>query len=123
VKVRVVFAAVMLLGCGGSTGPTAGILKVNLATPHADDGGLLLTLSGGPIDSIESTGNPLYTSRADADSVKVIITGQLTSGTIAQIHIPDSRQASSYSAIVIQAAARGSYAQRNPDSYSVTLAP
>jgi hypothetical protein len=113
----------MLVGCGGSTEPTAGTLEVNLATPHADDGGLLLTIAGGPIDSIESAGNQLYTSKGEADSLRLIIAGQLTAGTIARIHIPDTRQAASYSAAVVQAAARAPYMQRDPASYSITLVP
>lgn len=122
-RLRVMLAALMLAGCGGSTGPTAGTLEVNLATPHADDGGLLLVIAGGPIDSIESAGKQLYTSKGEADSLRVIIAGQLIAGPIARIHIPDTRQGSNYSAAVVQAAARAPYTQRNPASYSITLVP
>ena len=122
-RLRVMLAALMLVGCGGSTAPTAGTLEVNLATPHADDGGLLLAIAGGPIDSIESAGKQVYTSKGEADSLRVIIAGQLTAGPIARIHIPDARQASSYSATVVQAAARAPYTLRNPASYSITLVP
>jgi hypothetical protein len=122
VNLRAVLAALLLVGCGGDTGPTAGSLKLNLTSPHGDDGGLLLTLGGGPIDSIESTGNQVYMSGSE-DSLRVIIAGPLVSGTIARIHIPDTRLASNYSAVVLQAAARGSYTQRNAAAYSISLVP
>lgn len=117
-------AAVLLLaGCGGDTGPTAGALKVSLVTPYTDDGGIFLTISGGPIDSVEGLANRLYTYRVDANSLRVIIAGELAAGTIALIRVPDTREASRYSAVVSQAAARPPYTQRDPALYTVTLAP
>ena len=113
----------LLAGCGGSTGPTAGVLKVNLVTPYADDGGILLTISGGPIDSVEALANRLYTYRVDANSLRVIIAGELAPGTVALIRVPDTREASQYSAVVSQAAARLPYTQRDPALYSVALVP
>jgi hypothetical protein len=121
---RAAMAAVLLLaGCGGSTGPTAGALKVNLVTPYADDGGILLTISGGPIDSVECLANRLYTYRVDANSLRVIIAGEIRAGTVALIRVPDTREASQYSAVVSQAAARPPYGQRDPALYTVTLVP
>jgi len=122
-RLAAVAAVVLLAGCGGSTGPTAGTLKVNLATPHTDDGGMLLTITGGPIDSIEALGNQVYTFRADANSLRIIIAGELAAGTVARIHVPDTQQASQYSAAVGQVAARADFAQRDPALYSVTLVP
>jgi hypothetical protein len=55
--------------------------------------------------------------------VKFIVTGGLGSGVVARIHIPDSRQASRYTALVRQVAARMSYAVRDPAGYSITLLP
>lgn len=121
---RAAMAGVLLLaGCGGSTGPTAGVLKVNLATPHTDDGGLLLTIAGGPIDSVESFGNRLYSYRVDANTLRIIIAGELGAGSVALIRIPDTREAARYSAVVSQAAARPPYTQRDPALYAVTLVP
>jgi hypothetical protein len=116
-------AVLVLAGCGGGTEPTAGALKVNLVTPYADDGGILLTISGGPIDSVEGLGNRLYTYRVDANSLRVIIAGELAPGTVALIRVPDTREASQYSAVVSQAAARLPYTQRDPALYSVALVP
>lgn len=118
-----VAAVLLLTACGGSTGPTAGALKVNLLSPYTDDGGVLLTISGGPIDSVEGLAARLYTYRVDANSLRIIIAGELGTGAVALIRIPDTREASRYSAVVSQAAARPPYTQRDPALYTVTLVP
>jgi hypothetical protein len=84
---------------------------------------MLLTITGGPIDSIEAPGNQVYTFRADANSLRVIIAGELGAGTVARVHVPDTRQASRYSVAVGQVSARGYFAQRDPSLYSVILVP
>ena len=112
----------LLGGCSNNIGPVAGALNVNISSPQHDDGALLLTVSGGPVDSVESVGYRIYSIRA-ADSVKFIVTGSLGSGPVARIHIPDGRQASRYSAKISQIAARVSYATRDPGTYSITLQP
>lgn len=113
----------VLVGCSGGTGPAAGTLTVTLSSPHADDGGLLLTISGGPVDSIEAPGHAVYSARPDANTLRLILSGQLASGAIARLHIPDTRQASSYRAELSQVAARSSYVQRDPGPYTVSLLP
>src|SRR5688572_5360097 len=103
----------LLAGCSNSTGPTAGILNVTVTSPHEDDGGIMLSVYGGPVDSVEAVGYAIHPVLA-ADSVKMIVTGNLSSGVIARVHIPDSRQASGYTAQIQQVAARQTYAQRDP---------
>ena len=115
-------AAFLLSGCSNNTGPIAGVLNVNVSSPQPDDGALMLDVYGGPVDSVESVGFPIYSIRT-SDSVKFIVTGALGSGAVARIHIPDSRQASRYAAKVTQVAARTSYAVRDPSGYSITLLP
>lgn len=117
----------MVLGlsvaCSNNAEPTAGILHVNLLSPNTDDGAVLLTVFGGPVDSVESVGYPVYSARGGADTVKLIVTGTLPSGAIARIHIPDSRQASRYAGRVLQVAARSTYSQREPAPYGISLLP
>jgi hypothetical protein len=84
---------------------------------------VLLTISGGPVDSVERVGFAVYTARAGAESLRLIVTGNLGSGPIARIHVPDSRQVSRYSARIGQVAARVTYAQRDPASYNASLLP
>jgi hypothetical protein len=113
-----------LAACSHDTsGPTAGTLTVNLASPNSDDGAVLFTVSGGPIDSVASPGHQLYSSRLDSSTLRLIVTGDLGPGTIATMYVADMRLASSYSATVNQVAARESYAQRDAATYLLTLSP
>jgi hypothetical protein len=113
-----------LVGCShDNIGPTAGTLNVTLTSPNTDDGAVLFTISGGPVDSLTAPGQQVYTSRLDSNTLRVILIGQLEAGTVAQMYLPDVRLASNYSATVNQAAARTSYAQRNPAAYSVNFHP
>jgi hypothetical protein len=117
-----VLLAAFLVACSDDTNsPTAGTMNLNLATPNSDDGGLLFTVTGGPVDSVVATSGRVYSAKVDPNSFRVIIAGNLTAGTIARIYLPDLRRATEYSATVSQAAARGSYVQREPAGYTLTL--
>ena len=113
----------ILASCTEPAGPTEGTLLVTLAAPDNDDVAVLFTLSGGPVDSVESVGHLIYSARIDGNTVRVIVTGTLASGPLARIHIPDQRQMSGYLAIVNQVAAHTTYQQRDPSGYSLTVAP
>jgi hypothetical protein len=114
----------VLGGCSHEPeGATAGTLSVSLATPNSDDGAVLFTLSGGPVDSVEAVEYSIYSARIDPNTLRIIVTGNLVSGTIARIRIADDREASRYSVTINQVATRSSYAQRDPGSYSLSLAP
>ncbi|HYF40440.1 MAG TPA: hypothetical protein VD930_12175 [Gemmatimonadales bacterium] len=102
--------------------PVAAVLEVNFATSATDDGAVLFTVSGGPVDSVEAPGYRLYTAQTGPTSMRVVVAGDLRAGTIARIHIADSRKLSQYSATIDQVAARGSYLQRDPVSYSLMVA-
>ena len=103
--------------------PTPGSLNIALATPNSDDGAVLLTITGGPVDSVESAGFPVYSARVDPNTLRIIVIGSLAPGTIARIRIADDRQSSRYSAAVNQVAIRTTHAQRDPAGYSLTLEP
>ena len=109
-------------GCSNSTGPVAGTLDVSLSSPQQDDGAVLLSITGGPVDSVESR-YTVYSASVSADTLKLILIGSLVSGSIARIHISDSRQALRYIARIGQVAARGTYGQRDPTRYAVRLQP
>jgi hypothetical protein len=116
-----------LLSLGGcsseSPGPSAATLQVGLASPAQDDGAVLFTISGGPVDSIEAPDYQVYSNRIDANTLRVIVTGSLQPGVIARIHVPDQSRIADYSGVVDQVAARSSYALRDPAGYGLTLIP
>jgi hypothetical protein len=110
-------------GCSSeSAGPVGATLEVSFATGASDDGAVLFTVSGGPVDSVESPGYRIYTSKTNGGMTRVVVTGELRAGVIARIHIADGRRLGQYSATIDQVAARGSYAQRDPVSYSLIVA-
>ena len=105
-----------------SAGPVAATFEVSFATSATDDGAVLFTVSGGPVDSVEAAGYRLYTARTGPTSTRVVVAGDLRAGVIARIHIADGRKLGQYSATINQVAARGSsYAQRDPVSYSLMV--
>jgi hypothetical protein len=112
-----------LYGCSDGSGPTAGVLVLSLQSPDADNGAVLLTLAGGPVDSVEAPGLAVYNSRSDVNTLRVILTGPLPQGPIARVHIPDTRVESGYTVSVQQIAALGGYTQRDPAAVSVSLSP
>jgi hypothetical protein len=122
--ILILVAGASLNGCSGPPlASESGSLEVTLSSPFPDDGALLFTVTGGRVDSVESLGYTVYSSRPEPNTLEVIVTGQLSSGTIARLYIANERLAPAYSARVIQAAARVSYSQRDPAAYGLTLAP
>ena len=120
-----VLAVALALACACSSetaAPVAATLEVNFATSATDDGAVLFTVSGGPVDSVEAPGYRLYTTQTSPTTMRVVVAGDLRGGTIARIHIADGRRLSQYAATIDQVAARGSYAQRDPVSYSLMVA-
>ena len=100
--------------------PASAMLEVRLATPARDDGAVLFTIAGGPVDSVDALGHALYTARIDQNTIRVVVAGDLEAGAIAWIHIADDRHISQYSITLNQVAARG-YAQREVASYGLSL--
>ncbi len=98
-----------------------GVLHVRLSTPNMDDGGVLFTVSGGAIDSVQERAFPLYSLRLSQDRWRLLVVGELATGIVADIWVPDVTRVDAYSATVEQVAARATYAQRTLDGYSVRV--
>jgi hypothetical protein len=117
-------AALLLTTCGdstGSDGPRDGWLSLQLTTPNTDDGGLLITVSGAPIDSVRTTHPHLLTRRQSESSMRVVISGNISSGVIGQILVPDARQSARYTVTIQEVAARSTYLQRGLTGYSISV--
>ncbi len=93
---------------------------MQLSSPNDDDGAVLIAIYGGPVDSVESIGYPIYSARS-ADTLKLIVTGSLGSGPIARIHVPDNREVARYVTRIGQVAARRTYTPHDPAMYTITL--
>ncbi len=117
-------ALLAALACGGDGtgpgGPTPGQLTIQLNTSSTSVGALMFLVRGGPVDSVSST----Y-SRYDADAAggnhRIIVTGNIVAGPVATIHVPDTREAGSYSATVEQAATRQTYGLQSASTFTMTV--
>lgn len=127
----ILLALLAVSSCGGDhaptepSGPVPGVLNVALTTPNADDGALLLTISGAPVVSVEaaSAAYQVYSFIPDTNNVRVLVSGDLATGALLRIHVADTRRAASYHATISQAASRTTFAQRTLSGYSVAVAP
>jgi hypothetical protein len=121
-----VVAVVSLLACGGnSTGPVAGMLKVNLTSPNSGfDGAAVVVLSmPTPPGSVAAgSGLTLWGGPVTTTSAKVVLTGTLSNGTILTLDVDDINQASQYSATLQQVAQSSApYVVRSLLNYSLTV--
>ena len=100
----------------------AGWLDVRLVSPNIDDGGVSITISGAQIDSVR-TSFPLFAEDVVNDTLrKVVVGGNVGTGTIAQIYVPDTRHASLYAAAILEIAVRTTYAPRAATGYAIVVA-
>jgi hypothetical protein len=112
----------LLASCsGGSTGPTSGNLDVQLSSPPGDDGAVLFTVTGGPIEMVEAVNGTVYSAEMAPNTTRVVVTGKLGSRSIARIRVADMSQAFRYSATINQVAVRPSYQLLEPGQYAITL--
>jgi hypothetical protein len=111
-----------MLSCGGSDslGPApvvpaarAGWITLTWHTPNPDDGAALLTVSGGPIDSVAAAGShELFSAPQGTNRMRVMVFGTLASGELMRVHVPDTLAKARYTGKLEQVAARSSYALR-----------
>ncbi len=126
-RLRAVVLALLIAStfrCGDSTTPMPaltgpGWLPLQLETSATDAGGVLVTIRGGAVDSVRSAVHDVF-SRRVGPLMKVAVVGNMTSGVIAEILVPNTERASSYSASVDQAAAR-TLEQRDVTDYEVSV--
>ncbi len=126
--VWILLAAVYACADGGVTGPgptpsqapVQGWLNVQLTTPNADDGGIMFTVAGGPIDSVRFVHEGF--ASAVSDSIwRFLATGELSTGAIAQLLVPDVDNASLYRPEIQQVAALLTYGQRDLAGYRLQV--
>ena len=118
---KVMLLLLLLLAISCSEGPTdpsittptpnadqAGWLFVALTTPNGNDGVVQLSVSGGRIDSLEVSGGHGFALLANGAG-RLLVTGEITSGVVARMWVPDTRAFASYSGSVEAAAASSTY--------------
>lgn len=149
VRVALLFVAVALASsCGGSGGdssptqpaapqapqqptqPTApaavpGTLTARLATPNADDGAILVEISGpAPLaDLATPVQAAVVHSRASGNTAHVAVFGSLAAGALVRFSVPDINAAAQYSARVTEVSDRANALRASLTGYQITIAP
>ncbi len=125
---RLALAGLVLLGlgCGGDGGtppPTPGDLVVTYFQGGMPAGAILLTISGGPVESIISRvpGVEVMSASPSGTVTKVILTGPLSTGDLLTIRVPDPTQFAAYSARTEQVADGQTFGLIDPAGYSFTI--
>lgn len=115
-------ALAALVGCGDPPviGPTPGEVAVVLQTPNAQDGAILLQVIGPVTDVVPVRG--FHVSSATTGTVlRIVVAGDLSSGELVRLKIPDVDKLSSYSVFIDQIASRVDYALFDPGGYGLSL--
>lgn len=130
-KTGAVVLAAITIACGGDTtnggtGPAEtsnpGFVIVTLATPNSNDGALLLTLSGGTMDSLTASAGTIFFASTGTNTFRVMVAGTIGDGPIVRFWMPDRRNVAQYSATLEQAAVRTTYEQQDIGAYSLSIA-
>lgn len=112
----------LVISCG--SGPTddgsPGDLIAALSTTNATDGALLIRITG-PVSQVAAVGGHRLSAATAAGTTRVVITGDIAAGDLLRITVPDTRDISSYSVVVEQAAERESYTLFDVSGYSITV--
>lgn len=106
---------------GPAAPPDPGPLQVIFESPFADDGALILSVGGGPIDSITAPGLTLAVAGTAGGVRRVLVRGAIASGPVLIIFVPDRRAQHGYTARLESAASRTTYAQRATSGYQLVL--
>ena len=108
---------------GGTGGGVSSSMALVLDAPDEQTGALLLSISGGPVDSVVGVDGMSVTAGITAGETQLVIAGSLPrSGIAARIYVPQGA-AADYRAVVLQAADAVSYERRAPSAYHATLTP
>jgi hypothetical protein len=89
-------------------GPTSGWLTVQFLSPRTDDGAVQLSITGPQLDSVTVVGYNGFAA-IEGSQADLVATGNISSGDIARILVPDISRISEYQVSVSAAAARDTY--------------
>lgn len=118
-------ALVLAAACSADTGSAAqpGTLTLTLASAGSNDGAIVVLVSGGPVLSVDGPAGYQVASNTDASGTHLMIVGQVASGVLATLGVPDIARASAYVVTVEQVADRSSFGLLDPARDQVTVGP
>ena len=131
-KTRLVAIGILIgvaSACGeGATPPpvpiSPSVLRLDLESPHSDDGAVVLTLRGPDVSNLQAA-SPAYLaysrSESGAREVRLIIVGDLKGGALATVSVGPGHQLSDYSVTIDQVAARSDTLRADLSRYRVSV--
>lgn len=129
---RLVAVGLLLGGmsaCGeGATPPPVPVsptaLRLDLVTPHSDDGAVVVTLRGPDVSNLQAA-SPAYLAYSRSDSsareIRLIIIGDLKGGALGTIAVGPGHQLADYSVTIDQVAARNDTVRADLSGYRVNI--
>ncbi len=128
-KSAAVVLAALTIACKNAdiqgTGPddtiNPGFVTVTLATPNSNDGALLLTLSGGTMDSVQASAGTIFFAPTGTNTFRVMVAGTIADGPVVRFWMPDRRNVAQYLATLEQAAVRSTFVQQDISGYSLSI--
>jgi hypothetical protein len=98
-----------------------GPLDLQMVTPSANDGAALLTISGGPIDSVTSSRFEVSAFQVSADTYRVLVRGPIHTGSVFRVWVPDRAALSAYAGVVEQVVDARTYTRRPVSGYAAIV--
>lgn len=111
-------------GGGGGGGGNAGTATVSLTSPNADDGAVLVTVNGTGLSNVRppNSSYQVFWRLASANVLKVAVVGDLATGPLFTVDVPDITNLSGYSGTVDEAASRTDALRGSLTGYSISVA-
>lgn len=108
---------------GGTGVNTSGPVTLSLTTPSADDGALLVVVTGPDITDVTSASAAytLYWRRASATETRVAVVGDIVAGRLFTVTAPSGAAASHFTATVSEVADRADALRPSTAGYSLSV--
>src|SRR5262245_47962004 len=118
-----VVALTVLAGCSGDSTPTPGTVTVSLNSPNADDGAVLVTLTGPGIrDAVPAnSAYKIYWRAVSATELRLLVVGNLSDGTLATVTVDDTRHVDQYQGTLLEAVSRTDAVRASLSGYSIQI--
>jgi hypothetical protein len=104
--------------------PVPGLLSVRMTTPHADDGALILRVTGPDLMADIAPGSTALRvfHRAEARAFNAAVFGDLESGMVLlRFRVPDVASSAEYSATLVEAADEANSLRSSIAGYALTI--
>lgn len=119
--VPIALAAMVMASCDivgpGEPLVNPGPVDVVLTSPRQDDGAIMFSVAGGAVDSVSSGSYGVFSAQTGPQAYRVIVSGDIVSGPVARLWLPDRNLLAPYTLSIEEVATRVTYQQQSSDGY------